>query len=455
MALSLGIAGVTFGMVPQWAWSGVRLANSARLLYGLPLYAAPGGANLTDWCYGPFTALMYLPAMIASTPLGALRLAGILNGAYFTIPLAALVWPVAFAWRRPALALILLATGLAGLLVSFTGWYAAACLSTDTVSVGFGVVSCLILGRRGPLWLAGVLAAAAVWTKQTEFPLVVAQPVFLLLSGRRTDALPSLLYGLGALVAFGLVFCGWFGFGALYLGMVVVPKGEAIQFAQFFRATDWAGWVLVVAAAVLALRRVPAEATGFAPMARLLALAGVFLLPGGLMASAKVGGAANSVHCVSYAALALVALMADRLLQETPGSRRWGGAAVAAGLAVSLAVDAARIVTFGQDKELVDSSRHDAAYAFILARPGLTYFPWYPLSQLMAERRAYPVDYGATDWRLSHQPLSQAQLRAEIPSGVQFVVYHKSDQGREMLGCLTDYKWERHTDDWAVFTRTP
>ncbi len=88
-----------FRSLPHWSWSAVRLAASVRLAYGFPLYTAPGSALMNDWFYGPMAPLAYLPSALASDPLGALRIAAVLNAIYFLFPIG---WIVGGSYRGAA-----------------------------------------------------------------------------------------------------------------------------------------------------------------------------------------------------------------------------------------------------------------------------------------------------------------------------------------------------------------
>jgi hypothetical protein len=444
------VAWSTFRFLPTMDWSANRLAASVRLAWGFPLYTPVHGAVINDWMYGPVAALAYTPAALAGDPLTALHIAAALNGIFFVLPAMLLFAP---AVRAPATRLVA-ALGfvfcLGAHFAPFGTWYGAALLHVDTVAICLGVLSCLALVRGRRLTLAAVLCVLAVGAKQTELPLALAQIFFLARADgrRRALAYTARLAVIGAIVAAG--FCAWFGAGTLWHNLVVIPSRYAIEFQRLgpqlgdlLIVTCWmwpVGW--------LAWKTRPTAApTGDDQAGWLLVLAALVLLPSGLLAALKFGGGANSIHSVSYGMLG--ASFVGLQLASAARAR----IALLAGIAIVLAIDLERVLTFGHFDHPEPGRQHREAFEFARTHPGQAYFPWDTLATLMAERRDYPFDMGVADWRTAGEAPEAAVIRRALPETLAFVIYHERDQTEEMLRVLPEFNRRHAAGAWRIYTR--
>ena len=458
---TLIVAWAAFRLVPFWTWSAARLAASARLAYGFPLYTAPGDAMVNGWVYGPVSAIAYWPAIWAGEPLAALRAATWLNALYFLLPpflVGAPLWSMPGRRLSAAYAAIF---GVAALLVPYSTWYGAAALSADTVAICLGSCSCLALSRGRHFALAAALAVLAVWSKQIEAPLLLAQIGFLTWKrgGRVAAHYTGWLAGMGLLVsaAFGL----WFGFAALWHCTVTIPSRHPLETARLgglllaLAGSTW--WVWPLALAARPWRRTQDPADGSAPngAAFLLLLVSLALLPGGLAAAAKAGGDQNSLHTIAYAVLGAITLAAGWLGSSDVRHASRARLALLAGLALALFAGGQRIVVHDHLAVADPGAQHREAFAFARARPGQTSYPCNPLISLMAERRDYPFVYGLDDWRLAGAAPSPEALRRLLPPTLTFIVYHEKDPSHEMIRVFPNFNRRRVTGPWDMFTRAP
>ncbi len=480
LAWLLGLAGTifvawaAFRLVPFWTWSAARLAAAARVAYGLPLYTDPGDALVTGWVYGPVSALAYLPAIAAGEPLAALRVAAWLNTVWFLAPPLFVVAAVRASLPGHRDALLLATFGVATLLVPFGPWYGAAALGADTVAIALGVGSCVALHHGGRLALAALLCVLAAWTKQIAAPLALAQLAYLAGTYGRRSALRYAGWLALAAAAATALFGLWFGFGALWHCLIVIPGRHPIETARLpallraFAGSTW--WVWPLAALVWWGRRAgragggsgngpsgnggqPAPA-GAGGLARLLLLASLVLLPGGLAAAAKAGGDQNSLHAISFALLGGTALGGAALAVLPAPRAALVRVALLAGLAAAVGAGVHRIVTHDHLAIREPGSQHRAAYAFARARPGQVVFPCNPLVTLMAERRDVPFDYGLHDWRLAGAAPEADALRRRLPPALTLVIYHEKDPSRELLRYLPEFRHRRESGPWDLYFRT-
>ncbi|MDB6170109.1 MAG: hypothetical protein JWM88_2973 [Verrucomicrobia bacterium] len=449
-----------FRSLPHWSWSANRLAASVRLAYGFPLYTGPGGVAMSDWFYGPVAAIAYLPAALASDPLGALRIAAALNGLYFLLPLGVVFGGAqrgaSPAWTRWAG--LIFVTG--AFLLPFGLWYGAASLHVDTVTIALGIISCAALVRFDRLPLAAALCVLAAWTKQTDFPLAFAQLIFLarVRGGRAAKVYFGWLAGWAALAT--AVFCAWFGAGTLWHDLIVLPmrfpietERIGIEFAAVARNT-W--WIPPVVFAAWKWPCPPSDerAARDLQLGWLLCLASVMLLPLGFLAAVKYGGAQNSVHSLAYGilgatTLGLLSLGADR--------RRWGwvgpGLLLAGALAVA-GLNAKRVLATGSLDRKWIGEQHREAFEFAKAHPHQAYFPWDPLVTLMAERRVYPFECGYHDYLIAREAPPPAVVRRAFPETLAYLAYFRADQPpMEIPGLFPEFSHRRVIGNWTIYSR--
>lgn len=456
---TLLMAWATFRLVPHWTWSAARLAASARIAFGFPLYPSPGDAMVTGWVYGPVSALAYLPAVWAGEPLAALRVATWLNAFYFLLPPLLLT---AALWRSPASRLpaaLAVLFGIAALIAPYGLWYAAAALSADTVAFCLGALSCVALSREKLRPFAALLCVLAIWTKQVEAPLALAQIGFLAWRHGPQAAGRFGLWLVAATAATAAIFVGWFGFAGLWHGLVTIPSRHPIEHARigslilaFGRAT---GWVWLLALFLRPWRPVTTATLpgSYRDTALVFLLASAATLPGGLAAAAKAGGGENSLHAIAYAVYAGIALGVGLLNSSAPRIAARALGALLAGLALLLGLNLARIFSHDHLALANPGVQHREAYAFARSRPGQTYYPCNPLIALMAERRDYPFDYGLYDWRLAGAAPNSARLRALLPDTLTFIIYHEKDPSHELLRVFPEFSRRQEAGPWDLHLR--
>lgn len=459
--VAIAVAGwVAFRSLPHWSWSATRLAASVRIAYGFPLYTAPGRATMNDWFYGPVAPLLYLPSALASDPLGALRVAAVLNAIYFLLPIG---WIVGGAYRGTAPGWTRwagLAFAFGAFLLPFALWYGAASLHVDTVAIGLGVLSCAMLVRHDRLPLAAALCVLTAWTKQTDFPLALAQLIFLarLRGGRAAWIYAGWLAGWGIVVT--AIFCLWFGAGSLWHVLVVILTRFPIETERIaWELTALAPhllWITLLALALWRLLPVPANARAKREfeLGWLLCGTAVLLFPLGFLATIKNGGASNSVHSLAYGILG-VTLLGLLWLNTAQGAtvRRGqllllGGTLAVAGLAFG------RVWRNGDLGRGWVGVQHREAFEFVQAHPHQVYIPWDPLVTLMAERRDYPFECAYHDYLLIKEAPSPAAMRQVFPSTLAFIIYYHADQPPlEIMSLFPEFSRREVLGNWTIYRR--
>lgn len=408
-------------------WDGLRLTPVFALTKGYPLYPSIDQGPLLSFCYGPVSALAYLPTTLATTPTQALLIAA---GITLTISLL----PIAWLSFRPGGAgpLGFLAFGFA-MLVSQPLSYSLFSPVHDAVALSCGMVACLLLVSprerlpRAQLILSGIFLALGVWSKQNAIFLAPALFGYLWALRGRSDAF---VYG-GIVAAAGLIlgvgFSIAFGFEGLKFNLLDIPSRHDIQ-------SSWGESVLVLLqhAAPFLFMLLVATALHLIPIkdrrrwlgdpAAILLLASVAMIPIALLGYRKHGGWLNTLSfSIYYLAAAILALFvpADML---SPARRRAilgivGLLALGLGVGVSLTADTL-------DWKKLRDNPHEVAFRFARQNPGVVYFPWNGLSTLLADGHLDHVEDGfMSAEKMAGFAIPDAVVRAHLPRAARFIAY--------------------------------
>lgn len=376
----------------------VRLAPTFMLGGSLTPYPGLADGALTTWIYGPLPLLMNLPGLLASDAIGALLITAMINLGIAVFPLAITVRILAKKQSencKPAY--------LWPLLAAIALWPNANLLylQADNTAIAAALLSMACLqsskGAARPLtWLAATGAAAATWSKQPYLLIIPAQLVWLAIVANRACFWRYLCQC--AIIGLSLtgIFVSWFGWGPLWLNMVMIP-GQlpwATDIATRLFDFKWhlAGWIVLPLLSMLIWRRKiwRAESHFLLPMLMWLAL-----LPMGLMGALRVGGATNSLA----GGLMLVPVSAiwgyDRFRQLRPRAAPFGAAALVA-LIICLQIVNMPIAPLSpRTQHLKEATQIAATF------PEQIYFPWHPLITWFSDGRFYHTEDGLYTRRMA------------------------------------------------------
>jgi hypothetical protein len=420
---------------PWKEWDPVRLTPVFALWHGYPLYPTSATGPALSYCYGPVSALAYLPVVVTSTPTAALLSAATMTVLFMLGPLLFLYLDRRIVGPQ-RIDGVLAFMAVAGIVFVTPGLkYSLLSPAHDAVALGLGAVATTVLCRRrttdgaSSLALSSVAAILAVWSKQTMVPLLVALPIYVLVvEGARTCFRYVLFLGtVGVLVS--LLFVTAFDWNGLLLNMFEIPsrhlynKSLHVALGAFQLQILFSGLpVTLMGAAVLYVR---SRATGSGrhdqtPWGPWLAfvLVGVLQIPLALLAFAKVGGDVNAFSIPLYnlaigTVLLLLGLHAPRSRAQAPV------VAPSIGKLWLLALSLLTLVpSRGVAHELAATHANpsEAAFAFERRHPGRAYFPWNMLSVVMANGKVYDAEDGLiSHTRMAGLPVSIEQFRARLP----------------------------------------
>jgi len=463
-------AGARILAAPYSHWGAARLAPAAGLLRGYPLYTAADSGPVLNTIYTPLSALAYLPAAALGRPSSAVLAGASLSLAYALLPVAVLARV-----SRPkgvdgpgrsgfgevgALAVL----GFATLVLSSPPLAVLARIHADVPAVGLGALACVVLhaarGRSaasaGVVVGSALLAVLAAAAKQTLAPVAVVVPVWV-----------GLRWGLGAGVrsALAVLACAGgvaaaagaaFGFGPMAFNVLEVPGRHPWLYADRPTFLAFAALLGELAADALPVLGPLALARAWWPAARrgtdsgglaarepwaLFAAAALALAPTALLGRIKVGGNLNNFAPVVYfGAMALAALVLGRAAGGRGGRLRRGSlaAAVAVSLVSPLGLGGGLVREWSGVRSLADNPQ-DAGYRYARQHPGEAYFPWNPLSTLLAEGRLTDFEYGLFDRDLAGRPLPAEEFRKDLPAGLRLVAFPPDRQSEWVLRLLPEF----------------
>jgi len=459
---ALGSFIVVFAIGALWLsgpgdpWNAARLTPAIALHHGYQLYYPITSGPVLSTVVGPMAFLPYWPVGFfrPASPTALVLAATFLN----LIALAFYVrWMLrqtsAFPSVRCLAALIAaqLALAYASLRYSlFTIHADAPALLLG--GLGVGVIA---LGPPQVTWrraiLAGFCIAGAVWAKQSIAPIYVALILITFLQGGRTATIRII----GASAATGLlvsmVFVGWIGFAVLRDNMFVVPAVHpwmqmSLSTGEIYphlTASDAASRLKVISAAMLhllrsnwplfavlgvalvehALNRSP-EASRW-PRGRwpALLIVALCLFPTAAIGRTKVGGEVNHESFVLFFLLAAIVLWLVESSTKPPRQ------VVRLGLVLALlsAINAPRALEYAGWKAAWNN-QNEMAFRYQQNNPDRVYFPWNPLTSLLAGGKVYHFDYGVFDRNLGGATVSPGHIAQALPSPrpiiASFVAHH-------------------------------
>lgn len=456
--------------VSDFDWNQARLAPLFGLRYGYSLYYTAENGPVTGAIYGPISYLAYFPSLIAHTPLPALLIGSVTATLYYFAPV---IWVfLSGQFRRREGRLI----GLVLILI-FGIWtignpalsYSGFDIHADAPALGLGAAACALLMRKNDslgkrrflyLFFSALLVVLAVYSKQSVIFLLPALACFVwIVDGRRSALFYAAALGFLMLAMFG-VFATLFNAHALIFNLYGFPSHQgfgkgymrfpnrdlssavAIILQTARRLWDYGDWVLILLALCYVvefhlhstkivlyewLRRNRWTVFHFA------AIAG---LPASILFGAKVGGDTNAFSLFLYfGAIGLLLFMGHLALEHSRLARPM----VAACIILVVALIPAAMISIDVPTLIRDmhASHTERVYEYEKKHPGETYFAFFPLPTLMAERRLYHFEYGVFDRELGGARVSNTHFFRYVPPDAKYV--QRYPQNSPIVEYLPDF----------------
>ena len=440
---------------PSSPWNDLRLAPTAALLRGYSLYYLPGEGPMLGHIYGPVSPLVYMPALMFSTPSAAIRAGVILSILLYLMPIMLMLRN--HAGMRPVLAAGCAAVFALFAIRSPVVNELAFRVHVDAPAIAFAALACIPLmntqRRTQTSWLAASALAMvlAVGSKQVVLPAVFALPTYLWLAdGRRTMLRYVSLLGVFGLISAAVILVTTDVPAMLYQTLLVpsahpwryddglfvfyqtlrdlVPRAFPFVFIivvyGYLRFREGGKWCSV--------RYWLVQNPWLVPV-----FVGLFCLPTSILGRMKVGGSLTALAYTNYF-LFLGALLA--VLHAANTKRRFGRLSANNVCGVLVLVSLGSVVAWSVPRLdrlpviVADLSRNSevSGYSFAREHPGQVYLPHNPLITLMAEDRAYHLllpmltgqymDYAAGELGLATSEADDIAFLAYLPDDLQYVL---------------------------------
>lgn len=460
--LPLAAAGLLFMLLARVVqtstgeWNDAKLAPVVAITKDYPLYPDPVNGVMTGWIYGPWSALVYLPATLGSHPTTVGIIGSTIAAFCYFVPTAWLLL-IASRGRAPMLA-------LAGLLV--VGWRAVAAedlcravfiAGPDAIALGLATTACAVIysGRTLLTMTVSALAVAlCIWTKHSFAPLAAGLLAYVAITDGLNKSAAYLALLAGAATILSTLFLALFGVSNMWYHMVTLPSSHPFDITYHSMLEFWCLSALVlfmtciVALALLVLvllldnlfvqSRQGGVRSWFASRPwSMLVLAALALAPLSLASYMKIGGYVNNLaapnHFLLMAALAGLLDICARASDDSFARTRLFLESALAMLAILLGLRA----MIGTSNGAADSwpliarpyeNNTEKLFGYVRAHPAEVYCPWNPLITLLAEGKLYHFEWGFLDeLNAKHDP-NAARLRKHVPARARLVVYLRTPQ---------------------------
>jgi hypothetical protein len=405
-------------------WNDIRLAPSAGLLQGHPLYlTATQAGPIWSWIYGPVAPVFYLPAVLLPTPATAVSAALLMTAVVFLAAGRVLITRSSFARglpREAAFAAFVLYT-LGEPALRGAGYSVHA----DAPAIALAALACAVIlpvarrDERRALSLSALASVLAVATKQVLLPLPFTIVLYLACTGGWSRAgqwlVPAAFWA--GLVTLLSLLC--FGPDALAFNLVTIPAAHPWQWGGGASALATSGLEWILRAWPFALL-VVCEGTArdrtkpwrHEPRALLLWV-GIGLSLGGILTRAKVGADVNAhAFGLFFLAIAAAGALADACTSASAPRRRAAQTALAIGLAAASWVALPTALQLPAALRALPLNPETTGAMLAREAPGTLYFPSHPLIPLYEERRASHVGYGVFDRDLAGQTVREELFAA-------------------------------------------
>jgi hypothetical protein len=439
-------------------WNAARLIPAFNLARGLPVYSGPENGPVNGMIYGPMMAIAYLPAAFARSPISAILLGQLLSVIFFFLPVFYLcLYP-----REKGLRYFLFAAYPFFCFCVFSFIfpplrYVAFRIHADAPALGFSALACAFLWQRKykdnilSLPLSALFAVLAVWTKQSAFPILLALPAYLFIKdGFRCLKRYVLCLGFSG-AAVSSVFLFTFGPRNLFFNMFIVPARCPWKKGDLFDLLMLALYCLLPAAiaAFYFLRRKFVSHHHWS----MLAIVGIFMVPVAVLGYLKIGGDVNALSfCFYFFAAAAVLALRQHIQAKVSGYLAVGIVALFVLFNFTRMPGIFKKIPFW-----LQAGSRQTAYEYAKRHPGEVWFPWDPLTSLMAEGKSYHFIYGLYDRSLSGFPLSQEHFLRHMPSNIRIVADPWDDLSYRYVSLLLPEFSQRvemkEFPGWFIYTR--
>lgn len=317
--------------------------------------------------------------------------------------------------------------------------YNAFRIHADAPALAFITLACIIVYKEKKqisftkLLISSILAIFAVWTKQVAVPILVALPLYIFLA---YDIKIFKRY-LACLVISGVVISGI---------LIIVFKPQNLLFNMITIPSNhpWINnnkiLILVLTAKdLIDFCILPGIIVGFWILFTipnnpkkmkiwiqenpwlLFFIVSLFFIPTSLLSKVKTGGDVNGMYTVYFltitANLVLLKQALNLSIKSIPKTLQRISKIWLLVIVIMFTIKHINPPIFSIYKSLPNffNNAHQIVYEYCKKNPSKVYFPWNPLSTMMAENKLYHFDDGIYSLDLAGFPISKNHFMAYIP----------------------------------------
>lgn len=447
---------------PFWSYNGSRLMPTFLLAHGQDPYQLPGSGPMYSTIYGPVIPVAYLPSTLFRTPNAAV----IVASAVTVLLCFGAVFALHFAngrWRRRGSLLAFIA---AGLFICYIPCLRYSCIRphADGPAISFAAFACAALyyryrpSGRVALGVSAVCAVLSVLSKQLMVPVPIALFVYLLVADGWTVAWKYAV----ALIVSGTVCLGAamlvFGPRQLFYSLIWLPGHHHASGPILFEIVQSVRMSISMALPVIILLLALSAWWALQTLSfdRLRNWLGanewtlsmtlfIALIPASISGHVKIGGDINSFSFATFFCVCALTLLLERVAGEiaAPHWQQLANTVAITMVALLMVLEAPLAGNVYHQWKQLPRSEQNVAFEYAKSHRGESYFPWFPLSHLLAEGKFYHYAYGVLDRWMAGEQISQAHFQAYIPHSLRLVGFWACDArinlGYDLLRLLPEF----------------
>ncbi len=420
--ICLGLLWLGFGLViytwneSYFFWNQIRLAPSYALSLGVPLYGNLEKDPLVWHLYGPCAPIFYYPAILTGHPLKALVVGICMSWGLMMIGL----WSCFRAWGisiQKSMAIILLVFALS---FYFRIAWDLFRIMPDLPAVGFALIAMAMAWKEKGFW-SGFFLLLSLASKQTMIPMI---GVIAWMMIHKNISFKKICYGIGIAGLPFLIGLSWTGeIGRMVDATMTLPfsqpwknleEGESylkIYFTQFMGEQRWLFFGFIISG-FCSLRLKEGEEM---KRIRFCSALGIIFYSIGVLQFCKIGGATNAFFfgiILFFTTLGIWGLWTwERIPNKFMVFKLTG-----LGL-VFILIPTVFFESYLMMKDLKKNITHPAVvcYEKFIDHPGSDFEKYLPLSQMMAEKKAYHIEDVLQSYRLGGIRVPEENLQRWLP----------------------------------------
>jgi len=430
---------------PFWGdgWGAARLAPTFGLYQGYSIFAPVNSGAVLNTVYAPLTYLVYLPAVWFPDITSAIMAGTAIAILFFLLPVFLLLF------RRDSvfLSLLLFAGFCLFALSSPPLAFSGFSIHADAPALGFSGLAAWATCRRSrnkKNWqdylLSSIFAVAAVWTKQTMLPILIAIPVYLWFWAQK-EAIAYLKWLIFSLCLISLALLLAFDPKDMFFNIITIPAAhpwrslDRVQIllsalAELIQACAMPLAILIIYGVInwkslSAITRNHLREWFRDKSWSLSLMIAIFLIPTTLLGRVKMGGVENTlsptIYFLAIAALLVIQEMIQELIQTS--GKKWGIWLLLGIVSTATLIQSQPLNVLPDLVKALPANPQAVAYRYARDHPAEVYFPFNPLSHLFAEAKLYHFHYGLYDRQLAGEKISDAHFHAHIPKNLKLVAF--------------------------------